>query len=161
VPSTNCKRKKLTMQTIQQGDRVRVHFVKRSPVRRASTSRRKVPIEVTVGTEHRRLPGLGVSLVGLSEGAKVMLIVPPERAYGTRRRAKIRQLTRDWFADQNTLTPGAWVRVMGRTGRRRLVRILDVVDSTVTVDTNHPYASQPVMFEIEVLEINPRENLDG
>ena len=66
------------MRIVQQGDRVQVHYVKRSPDGRTVSSRE--PLQLTVGINHARLPGLGVALVGLTEGQVATLTVPPERA---------------------------------------------------------------------------------
>ena len=68
------------MHTAQTGDRVQVHYVVRSPDGSARSSRGREPLELTVGIEHPRLPGLGLGLVGLAPGETAKLTVPPERA---------------------------------------------------------------------------------
>jgi hypothetical protein len=52
------------MKTAQVGDRVRVRYVKRSQDGSAAPSRSRGPVEMTVGIDRPRLPGLGLALVG-------------------------------------------------------------------------------------------------
>jgi hypothetical protein len=98
------------MQTAKQGDRVQVHNVKRFQDGSVASfrSRGRPPLELTVGTHHPRLPGLGLSLVGLAPGNHVTVNVPAERASGLPR------------ARQGT--PAAEHAVLGAPGRSRRQR---------------------------------------
>jgi peptidylprolyl isomerase len=150
------------MRTVQQGDRVRVHFIQRTHRGDTSSSRGRAPLELTVGTEHRRLPGLGLALVGLNEGERVRLLVPPEQAYGRSRPERVRRLARARFPDDEVLAVGSRVRVTDRKGRRRLVRVVEVQRDAVVVDANHPWAGQTVALEVEVVSIGaPPSRGDG
>jgi FKBP-type peptidyl-prolyl cis-trans isomerase 2 len=144
------------MRTVQQGDRVQVHYVKRfqNGSVASSRSRGKPPLELTIGTDHPRLPGLGSGLVGLAPGNHVTVTVPAQRAYGLSDPGRIRRLARTRFAEHQTLPVGKWVRVVDRRGRRRLVRILEVRDQMVVVDTNHPWAGQALEVEVEIIAIH-------
>ena len=66
------------MQKAQQGDHVQVHYVKRFQDGSTTSSRSRSPLELTIGTAHPRLPGLGLALVGLAAGECRTLRVPPE-----------------------------------------------------------------------------------
>src|SRR5262245_24491494 len=135
------------MRTAQLGDQVRVHYVKRSQNGGVSSCRGQPPLEMTVGKEHRRLPGLGTALVGRGEGERVRLVVPAEQAHGLPRPDRVKQLARSRFSTGQVLTPGSWVYVAGRAGRR-LVRIVAVRDHGVVVDANHPWAGQAVALDV-------------
>jgi FKBP-type peptidyl-prolyl cis-trans isomerase 2 len=141
------------MRTVQQGDRVRVHFVKRTLRGDVDSSRGRTPLELTIGTDHRRLPGLGLALVGLGEGQRVMLVVPPEQAYGLPLANRLRRLARSRFPEGESLAVGNWVRATDRHGHRRLVRVVEARPDRVVVDTNHPWAGQAVALEVEVVLI--------
>lgn len=146
------------MRTSQQGDRVRVHFVKRAQNGAVASSHGREPLELTVGTEHRRLRGLGLALVGLGEGERVQVVVPPEQAYGMPNPERVRKLARWRFPTGEALATGTMVRVAGRSGRRHLVRVMEVHDDVVVVDTNHPLAGQSVSLEVEVVSIQASPN---
>jgi carbon storage regulator CsrA len=143
------------MQTAQQGDRVQVHYIKRFQDGSVASSRShgRPPLELTVGTDHPRLRGLGLGLVGLAPGSHVTLTVPAEPASDLPEPNRLRRLTRTRFAEGQTLPVGKWVRILDRRGRRRLVRIVEVQERAVVVDTNHPRAGQALELEVELIGI--------
>jgi FKBP-type peptidyl-prolyl cis-trans isomerase 2 len=138
------------MRTVQPGDQVLVHFVKRCD-RGVVTSRGRGPLELTAGAAHRRLPGLGLALVGLAEGQQVVVHVPAGEAHGPP--GRLRRLARSRFDAGQELASDSWVRLVDRRGRRRLVRVVEVVDGAVVVDTAHPWAGEPLTLEVEVVTI--------
>jgi peptidylprolyl isomerase len=144
------------MHTAQQGDRVQVHYVKRfqDGSVASSRSRGRPPVEVTVGTDHPRLPGLGLGLVGLAPGRHVTLTVPAERASGLPEPGRVRRLARTRFPEHQALPVGKWVQLLDRRGRRRLVRIVEVRERVVVVDARHPRAGQALELDVELLAIH-------
>jgi FKBP-type peptidyl-prolyl cis-trans isomerase 2 len=140
------------MRTAQPGDRVRVHYVKRFDDGSVASSRKRSPVELIVGMAHPRLPGLGLALVGLTRGTRVTVSVPSELAYGPPDPARVHRLARTRFPEDQPLPVGKWVRFLNRRGRRRLVRILEVHDQTVVVDTNHRWAGQALELEVELID---------
>jgi FKBP-type peptidyl-prolyl cis-trans isomerase SlyD len=141
------------MQTAQQGDRVQVHYVVRSQDGSVASSRGRTPIELTVGVEHARLPGLGLALVGLAPGACATLSVPPEKAYGMVDPKRVHRLARTRFPKSSLITVGKLVRVTDRKGRRRLVRVLEADSKAVVVDSNHRWAGQALEVQVELVSI--------
>jgi FKBP-type peptidyl-prolyl cis-trans isomerase 2 len=141
------------MQTAQQGDRVQVHYVKRLQDGSVASSRGRAPLELTIGIDHPRLPGLGLALVGLAPGATTTIIVPPERAYGTPDPARVHRWARTRFPHGQPLSVGKWVPLKNSKGKGRSVRILEVRDQTVVVDTNHRGAGQALELEVELIGI--------
>lgn len=141
------------MQTAQQGDRVQVHYVVRSQDGSVASSRGRTPIELTVGVEHPRLPGLGLALVGLAPGGCATLSVPPEKAYGMADPKRVHRLARTRFPKSSVLTVGKLVRISDRKGRRRLVRVLDTGSKAVVVDSNHRWAGQALQLQVELVSI--------
>jgi FKBP-type peptidyl-prolyl cis-trans isomerase 2 len=149
------------MQTAQLGDRVQVHYVKRFQDGSVASSRNNSPVELTVGTDHRRLPGLGSALVGLAPGASARISVSPEHAYGAPSPARVKRWARTRFPKGRPLPVGKWVRILGHQGRRRVVRILEVRAKTVVVDTNHRWAGQAMELEVELIGfVGPDGNSD-
>jgi FKBP-type peptidyl-prolyl cis-trans isomerase 2 len=141
------------MQIAQAGDRVQVHYVKRFQDGSVASSREKGPLEVVVGVDHPRLPGLGLALVGLTPGTKTVLSVPAERAYGAPSPDRVHRWARSRFPKKLDLPIGKWVQFTTRGGRSRWVRILDVRGPTVVVDTNHRFAGQSLQLEVELVGI--------
>ena len=150
------------MQTAQPGDRVQVHYVKRFPDGSVASSRDRAPLELTVGIDHPRLPGLGLALVGLAPGTSTTVRVPPERADGPPDPALVRRWNRTRFPKDQSLPVGKWVRFLNPHGKRRPVRILEVRGQTVVVDTNHRWAGQAMEVQVDLIGIQvPEANSDS
>ncbi|MBV9122678.1 MAG: FKBP-type peptidyl-prolyl cis-trans isomerase [Planctomycetes bacterium] len=152
------------MPTAQSGDRVQVHYVKRFEDGSVVSSRKRAPLEMTIGVNDPRLPGLGLALVGLAPGACTTVRVPAEHAYGPSDPTRIRRWARTRFPKDQPLPIGQWVRVSNSQGRQRLVRILKVQGPMVVVDTNHRKAGQALELEVELLGIKvpkPRVEAQG
>jgi FKBP-type peptidyl-prolyl cis-trans isomerase 2 len=145
------------MQTVQPGDRVQVHYVKRFEDGSAVSSRRRAPIDLTVGVDHPRLPGLGLALVGLIPGNVATVLVPAGHGYGPASPARVHRLARTRFPKDQPLRIGQWVPVENRRGRRRLVRIQEVRGEMVIVDTNRRGSGQSLELEVELIGICSRE----
>jgi FKBP-type peptidyl-prolyl cis-trans isomerase 2 len=151
------------MPTTRLGDRVLVHYVKRfsDGAVRSSRARGDAPLSVTVGTPHPQLPGLGSELVGVAPGATVTVVVPAEKAYGLVDPSRVRRVARARFSENQTLIPGGRVHLRLRSGRARLVRVVEVRDRTVTIDANHPRCGQSVELELEVVSVGDSEPAVG
>jgi peptidylprolyl isomerase len=145
------------MRTAQQGDRVQVHYVKRWEDGSVASSAGRAPLEMTVGVDHRRLPGLGTALVGLGPGDRTTFTVPPERACGPRAAGRVYRLARTRFPNSQVLVVGTLVRLTDRQGRPRLLRILEVGERAVFVETNHPRAGQALNLEVVLVAIHGPE----
>jgi FKBP-type peptidyl-prolyl cis-trans isomerase 2 len=141
------------MRTAQPGDRVQVHYVKRFQDGSAYSSHDRPPVELTVGTHHPRLPGLGLALVGLAPGSRTTVRVPAEQAYGVFDPARVRRWSRARFPQEQQLPVGKWVPFVSVRGKRRLVRVLEVHGNMVVVDTNRRWAGQTLEMDVEILGI--------
>jgi peptidylprolyl isomerase len=141
------------MRVIERGDKVQVHYVKVFQDGSTVSSHGKAPTALTVGTDHPRLPGLGLALVGMAVGDSGTFFVPARDAYGPFNPKLIRRMARWRFAEHEDLYVGQWVRVWDRQYRRRLVRIVEIGEQTVVVNANHRWAGQSQELEVRVISI--------
>jgi peptidylprolyl isomerase len=141
------------MRTAQEGDRVQINYVKRFPDGTAARARDRESLEVTVGTNHPRVPGLALALVGLAPGDFTKVRVPAPQAYGLPDPGRVRRLDRRRFLPSQPLTVGAWVRFLDCRGKARRVRVLEAGERVVVVDANHPRAGQDMELEVELVSI--------
>ncbi len=147
------------MRTVQQGDRVLVQYVKRLRDGRRAFSRER--LQLTVGIDHPRLPGLGAALIGLTLQQLATLTVPPELAYGMADPTRIRRLSRGRFSKEATLRTGKQIRLTDKQGRRRRVRILEAYSKVVVVDANHPWAGETLKLEVTLPDfLEPSRGLE-
>jgi peptidylprolyl isomerase len=141
------------MQTAQSGDRVQVHYTKRFQDGSTASTHSGEPLEMIVGQAHARLPGLGLALIGLKPGASTIVFVSAEDAYGLPTTARVRCWARSRFPLDRPLPVGKRMTVLDRQGRRRSIRILEVHDDKVVVDTNHRWAGQSLELEVKLISI--------
>ncbi len=153
LPTPRIPKGESSMPPAQQGDRVQVHYVIRSQDGSRASSRGRGPLELTIGVDHARLPGLGLALIGLSAGESITVTVPPERAYGQPDPTRVRRWPFGRFAEPAALRAGQSVRFTDGRGRLHRVRIVRVGSKAVLVDTNHRWAGQTLTLRVELLNI--------
>jgi FKBP-type peptidyl-prolyl cis-trans isomerase 2 len=111
------------------------------------------PLTFTVG-EDDILPAFEANLMGLSAGDKHRFTLSPEEAYGAYQEELVFTLSRQQLMDDGEdIAPGQTLTLFTPEGESILVTVLDVTDSTITVDANHPLAGQTLIYEGEVLNV--------
>jgi FKBP-type peptidyl-prolyl cis-trans isomerase 2 len=111
------------------------------------------PLTFTVG-EDDILPAFEANLMGLSAGDKHRFTLSPEEAYGAYQEELVFTLSRQQLMDDGEdIAPGQALTLFTPEGESILVTVLDVTDSTITVDANHPLAGQTLIYEVEVLNV--------
>lgn len=110
------------------------------------------PIELVFGVG-QLLPALEQAIEGMSAGDKKTVQLGPEQAYGKRDPTALIEVDRaDFPAD---VEPGDRYEAETEEGEVVLLRVLEVLEDAVVVDTNHPLADQTVRFDLEVVAVRP------
>jgi FKBP-type peptidyl-prolyl cis-trans isomerase 2 len=111
------------------------------------------PLTFTVG-EDDILPAFEANLMGLSAGDKHRFTLSPEEAYGAYQEELVFTLSRQQLMDDGEdIVPGQTLTLFTPEGESIMVTVLDVTDSTIKVDANHPLAGQTLVYEVEVLNV--------
>lgn len=113
--------------------------------------RRDAPLSYLHGHDNI-VAGLERALAGQEAGARLTVTLAPADAYGPRNEALIQQVARSAFAGVGELAPGMRFQAQGPDGPRA-VTLLEVGETTVTVDANHPLAGQTLSYAVEVLSV--------
>jgi len=98
------------------------------------------------------------NLKGLKEGDKFDFVVQPEDAYGEPDDSNIIEIDKNVFVvdgefDSEIVFVGNIVPMMDNAGNRLSGTIVEVTDSTVMMDFNHPLAGETLHFMGQVLEV--------
>jgi FKBP-type peptidyl-prolyl cis-trans isomerase SlyD len=101
------------------------------------------------------VPGLEKRLEGLHAGDRKVFVLPPEEAFGERDEEAILSVDKADFPDSATVAKGDEFMAHGPDGEPIAMRVLEVHDDMLVVDTNHPLAGQRVRFEVEVSAVRP------
>lgn len=140
------------MNHAQTGDIVRIHFTGRLENGAVfGSSENDEPIPLTLGSE-RMIAGLDRALVGMQVGEKKTVTIPAEEAFGPQRPELLQQVPRTALPENAKVGD----RLSARSGDSDLyvwVRALD--EDTAVVDANHPLAGQTIIFDIEMVAIEP------
>ncbi len=98
------------------------------------------------------------NLMGLEVGSTYDFTISQEDAYGEYEEENILDLDRSIFEhegklDDQVIFPGNIVPLVDSEGNRLNAQVLDVNDSYVKVDLNHPLAGENLHFKGEILEV--------
>ncbi|TNJ38505.1 peptidylprolyl isomerase [Chlorobaculum thiosulfatiphilum] len=141
------------MAQAKKGDKVLVHYTGTyddGTVFDSSVDRG--PLEVTIGVG-MVIPGFDRALVDMEPGQKKTVNIPVDEAYGPRAEELIAEIKRDQVPADIPLEIGQQLQLSLADGGEAIVLIIDLTDTTVTLDANHPMAGLDLNFELELVEI--------
>ena len=92
-------------------------------------------------------------MIGMEEGEKRTINLTSGEAYGEADPDATLELEKDNFPDDFELTEGTAVPLAKDDGRKFIGTIVEVADTTVTVDINHPLKGKDLQFDIEIVGI--------
>ncbi|MFQ5674103.1 MAG: peptidylprolyl isomerase [Nitrospinales bacterium] len=106
------------------------------------------PLQFTLGSG-QVIPGMDKAVTGMKVGESKTVSIPPEEAYGNYSEKMIFEVPTD------KLPPGvkAGEKLMNPHGQR--VTVKDIQGKTAHLDGNHFLAGKTLIFDIELMSINP------
>ncbi len=143
------------MAQAKNGDKIKVHYTGRFEDGTVfDTSEERGPLEFTIG-DGDVIPGFEKSIVGMEVEERKTVTIPPEDAYGPRRKELIWERKKSEFPEGITPAVGKQVGVRLNQPDAPLITALitDVSEDTVTLDANHPLAGKTLVFDIELVGI--------
>ena len=111
------------------------------------------PLIVVLG-EDKVLPGFEKALLGMAIGEQKTIRVPPEEGFGIRLERLVDEFAVDSLPAGLKLQVGMQLEVTAEDGSLFQVAVTDLQAGRVTLDANHPLAGQPLIFQIELLDID-------
>lgn len=106
------------------------------------------------------LDAFEAKVAALAEGENFDFTLTADEAYGPYEEAHVIDLNKEVFCidgrfDKNTIYPGNVIPLVNADGNRFQGLILEVTDSKVKVDLNHPLAGKDLHFRGEVVTSRP------
>ncbi|WON77632.1 FKBP-type peptidyl-prolyl cis-trans isomerase [Serratia sp. UGAL515B_01] len=98
-------------------------------------------------------------LLGLRVGEKCTFTLQPEAAFGSENPDLIQFFSRRDFTETGVPDVGTIMLFTAMDGSEMPGMVREVAEDSITVDFNHPLAGRTVTFDIEVLEIDPRQEV--
>lgn len=119
------------------------------------------PVEVSMGSGVLT-EGMELALYGLETGARQTLTLTPEQGFGLRDEDNIHMMPISDFPDDLKPESGLVYEFETPDEGEILGTVLSIKGDQAEVDFNHPLAGQPLVFTVEILDINnARANISG
>ena len=99
------------------------------------------------------IPGLEQALEGKCSGDQFNVSIDPANAYGHRQDELQQVISREHFADVDNLQVGMRIGATTETGEQLVMTVVEVGESTVTVDGNHQLAGVTLHFEVTIRDV--------
>lgn len=104
--------------------------------------------------------GLELGLYGLKAGETQRLLLEPGQAFGPRVQENVHVMSRTAFGDEFELEEGLIVGFEAPDGEEVAGAIVELGSDTVTVDFNHPLAGRKIIFDVEIIDVQPADRTE-
>ena len=137
-------------QAIENGMKVTIDYTLTLPDSTvADSTDGQEPLSYVHG-QHEIIPGLEKALTGMKAGEKRQIVIPADQAYGPYDEKNKVTVAKDKVPEN--IKVGSLLRA--RDGGQP-VRVVEVNDKTVVLDTNHPLAGKDLRFDVKIISVEP------
>ena len=142
------------MAQAKTGNHVRVNFTgKLDDGTIFASTMNDEPIEFTLG-ENEVLPAIEEAVEGMEAGETKSVRIPAEDAFGMRREDLVQEIPKASLPEDMEVEVGQQLWVDELDEEPVAVSVVDISDSTVTIDANHPLAGEDLIFDLEVVDVS-------
>ena len=139
---------------VKHGDAVKVHYTGMLEDNSIfDSSLGQPPLEFTIG-EGQIIPGFEQAVIGMRQGDSKAFTVLADGAYGQHHAELVFELERERIPQHSEFKVGQELLIQHKDGRATEAVVVELSESSVTLDANHPLAGKDLMFEIELIEIS-------
>ncbi|MFC1919995.1 FKBP-type peptidyl-prolyl cis-trans isomerase [Chloroflexota bacterium] len=147
-----------TIPQAETGDVVKVHYTGRLQDDTVfDSSVGSEPLKFTLG-QGQVIPGFEQAVIGMQVGESRIVNIPADQAYGPYRDDMALKVERDKLPADIDPKVGMQLQVNQGAGRIMVVTIIEVSETTIKIDANHPLAGQDLTFDIELIEIGKSQS---
>jgi len=141
------------MSEAKMGDVVRINYTGRlTNGAQFDSSAGREPLEFTIGLG-QVIKGLEAHVAGMEQGDKTTVTIPADQAYGPHRAEAVQTLDRAKVPSGIDVRVGTQLQARTSDGGMMPITVVDLDDTSVKVDANHPLAGQDLVFDVELVEI--------
>lgn len=141
------------MTEVKTGDTVAIHYT--GTLKDGTTfdsSKGREPLSFEVGSG-QIIPGLDVALPGMTVGERKTVKIDCRDAYGPINPGMRQAVPREGIPEDIPLEPGTQLQMQASEGQVVPVMVVEVSETEVTLDANHPLAGKDLTFAIELISI--------
>jgi FKBP-type peptidyl-prolyl cis-trans isomerase 2 len=147
------------MQEVKNGDKVKVHY--HGKLRSGETfdsSEGREPLEFTVGSG-QVIKGFDQGVMGMQIGDKRTVEIAVVDAYGEKQDEMIIEFPKNQFPEDMNPEVGMQLMMNNGSGQSFPVSVVEVKEESVILDANHPLAGQDLIFDIELVSVEPTSRI--
>jgi FKBP-type peptidyl-prolyl cis-trans isomerase 2 len=118
-----------------------------------SSAKHGQPLEFTVG-EKQVIPGFEAAVLGMEKGQEKKISIEAKDAYGEKNPELMKKLEKTNLPEeiQKNVKVGMVLGMQSPDGRQMPVNVIEVDDTTVTLDLNHPLAGKNLNFNLKIVD---------
>jgi peptidylprolyl isomerase len=117
------------------------------------SSEGREPLEFTLGAD-QMIPGFEKAILGMKVGETKTFTIPAKEAYGNHRDDLVMEIPRAELPENLNPQVGQQLQSTRSDGMIIVVTVIEVSDTKITVDANHPLAGKDLTFEVELVSIS-------
>jgi FKBP-type peptidyl-prolyl cis-trans isomerase 2 len=141
------------MSQVKENNTVKVHYTgKLSDGQVFDSSEGKEPLEFTLG-QGRLIPGFEKGLMDMKLNEKKTVTIAKEEAYGEVNQDLIQEVQKSELPQEITPEVGMGLVSKSSDGQEMNLQVVEVRESSIVLDGNHPLAGKDLTFDLEVVEI--------
>ena len=146
------------MSEVKKGDVVRVHYTGRLTTgEQFDSSAGREPLEFTVGAG-QMIPGFDAGVEGMTAGDKKTITIPAAEAYGEWNEENTVPFPKENIPDGMQVEVGMQLTMNSPQGQPFPVTVYEIQDDAIILDANHMLAGKDLIFDIEMVDINPGQS---
>ena len=139
--------------TAQDGDIVKVHYTGTlEDGTQFDSSAGSDPLEFTVGAG-QMIPGFEDAVRGMKVGETKTVTIPADEAYGQWDPQLVIEVDKSQFPEDIDPEIGDELYVTLQNGNVAKIKVVDLSETTVTIDANPELAGKDLTFKIELVEL--------
>jgi len=141
------------MSEVKTNNTVKVHYTgKLTDGQVFDSSENREPLSFQVGSG-QVIKGFEEAVIGMEVDEEKSFTIGYQEAYGPVREELIQQVSRNTLPDDLKPSVGQELVAQQPNGEKVTVRVVEIDDSNITIDANHPLAGKDLTFEIKVVDI--------
>ena len=141
------------MTTPTNGDTVTIDYVlKRGDGQEVGNTAQSGPQDVQLGAG-QIFPQIEAALTGMTVGDEESVSIPCDNAFGERQEALVVDIPRENLPPEPAPQPGMALQAQQQDGSPITLYVVEVGDTAVKADGNHPLAGEDLTFDITLRDI--------
>ena len=141
---------------VKKGDKIKVDYTGKlddGTVFDTSVKEGGQPLEFEAGSG-QVIKGFDEAVIGMEKGDEKEIKLTPDQAYGQPKDELIKKVPRDQLPKEQDPKEGMVLGITLPNGQQLPAKIIEVSDTEVTLDLNHPLAGKNLNFKIKVIDIS-------